>query len=214
MVALLGVVVLLLAILATIGWVALGALKTMRRTLSRSRFWTTLACMILLPALGLLIGFNLWTRSFYLSVVPWQLDVSSIEYRKEERWGLPFFSLPGDNETGIRIYELPEAATLKLKEQGIAYLQNLPDIPLRPNDRRTRGRYSNWQETPLNERARRDVTNHCDNSEGAFCIKVDEDVWTQTQQILDMPGSYYAVGRTGVIVIDPERRRVIYMYNG
>lgn len=201
------------ALLGTTG-VAIASLSAIHRRCSRRTFALALACALLLPPLALAAGVQLKLRSAYLAVVPWQLDVHDIAYRKEQRWGLPLLALPGDNETGIRVFPLPPRAAQALRQHGIGYLRGLPDMPLRLDDPRTRGRYEPWHETPLDENARRHVTRHCARDEGSFCISVDARVWGAVQQAISTPGSYYAIGRSGVIVIDPARQRVIYMYNG
>lgn len=211
---LLGYLCMGLAVVLFIAWLVTVGLAAIRRRYSARTYRVALACTLLLPPFALATAVQLKLRSAYLSVVPWQLDVHRIEYRKEKSWGLPLFPLPGDNETGIRIYRLPGAAAQALEQQGIAYLRGLPDLPLRPSDPRTRGRYAQWHETPLDEHARRHVTNHCDDPEDAFCIQVDAQAWAEVQRVISARGSYYAIGRSGVIVIDPARRRVFYMYNG
>ncbi len=202
------------AALLAITWVAIAGLSAIHRRCSRRTFALALACALLLPPLALAAGVHLKLRSAYLAVEPWQLDVHDIAYRKERRWGLPLLALPGDNETGIRVFHLPPRAAQALRQHGIAYLRGLPDMPLHLDDPRTRGRYEHWHETPLDENARRHVTHHCEDGDGGFCIAVDARVWDAVQHAISTPGSYYAIGRSGVIVIDPARQRVIYMYNG
>ena len=190
-------------------------LHCLRRTLSRRAFLGLVAALVLLPPLLLALAWHQRARSVYLGVVPWQLEVTRIEYRAEDRWGIPLLALPGDNETGIRVYALPDAATAELERHGLAWLQQLPDMALEPGDRRVHGRHHDWRETPLDERARRHLVTGCGPvGENAFCVDVDPAIHAQVRRVVNAPGSYYAIGRSGVIVVSPRHRRVFYMYNG
>ena len=166
---------------------------------------------ILVVGLGLLAV----KRQILLSVVPDALDVHGIVYEKEARWGLPLLALPGDNETGLRVYRLPDAIATQARDGGTGWLE-----AMRPNSRSSSahpaGVYTDWHETPLDTAARRHVTATYGRIPGdcGFCIQVDTGLWAQVRHIIDTPGSFYAVGRSGVIVVSPEQRRVIYMFNG
>lgn len=171
--------------------------------------------------LGLLIATPLvackgYERSFMLSFVPDALDVHSITYTKEESWGFG----PGGNEAGARVYPLGDDVAETIKAGGLDFFASLP-----PNEdqasRDWRGRYEDWKETPI-----RDDAHWKPNPKTGrmamydyvcaygFCIDVDPAVVREVEQVINQPGSYYAYGRIGVIVVSPQARKVFYLYNG
>lgn len=141
--------------------------------------------------LAVLIGapvlmFKNYEKRFMLSFVPDALQVTSVVYTTEESWGFG----PGGNETGIRVYRLPEQVANEISLQGIEFLNNLP-----PNhnqqERRWRGRYQTWLPTPISEsdkwklRAQAQALNIYDYlCAYGFCIKVDDAVVKQTTDII------------------------------
>ena len=47
-----------------------------------------------------------------------------------------------------------------------------------------------------------------------FCIDIPPDRLWQANAIVSTPGSYYALGRIGTIVVSPKEKLVLYFYNG
>ena len=175
--------------------------------------------MMLISAATLLLasaGWKCWVHSFHLGHVPDALEVRRILYVKEESWGFG----PGGNEAGILVYSLPDDIAKAIETAGLPYLANLP-----PNrDQRSqswRGSFSGWKATPVQP----DPRWKPDPGSGryeiyqyvcayGFCIDIDENVRQQVEAAVNNPGSYYAYGRIGMIVVSPRMRRVVYMYNG
>ena len=179
------------------------------------QFLVRLLSVLLMVSLGIVLAWKLVMRSHHLSFVPDALGVDDIDYVEEQSWGIPLLGLPGDNETGIIVYELPGDAAETLAKEGLHYLQNLPANP-RSRGRDWRGSYNRWQTTPFDDAARvrmtwayTDIPRDC-----GFCIRIDPGVWAEVKRIVSAPGSYYAFGRIGVIVVSPRQRKVVYMYNG
>lgn len=160
-------------------------------------------------------GFNSLKRGFLLGYMPGALQVEAVLYEDEERWGLPLLALPGDNETGLRIYALPDEAAIEVEHGGVDWLEAMSQGAHAPS-RRERGIYSGWRRTPLDDAARMRVTRVDTDGVGdcGFCLRVEPATWAQVEDILDRPGSFYALGRSGVIVVSPRHRRVLYMFNG
>lgn len=170
---------------------------------------------VLLACLGILLAWKLAMRSHHLSFVPDALGVDDIDYVEEQRWGTPLIGLPGDNETGIIVYDLPENAADAIAKGGLRYLHGLPANP-RSSGHDWRGSYDRWQATPFDDAARARMTSTYTDipRDCGFCVRVDPDIWAEVERIVGTPGSYYAFGRIGVIVVSPRAKRVIYMYNG
>ena len=47
-----------------------------------------------------------------------------------------------------------------------------------------------------------------------FCIDIPPGRLRQANEIVSKPGSFYARGRVGTIVVSPKQRLVLYFYNG
>jgi hypothetical protein len=182
------------------------------KKLSRLKFLCLIAVLIAVP----FIGFKIYERNFVLSVVPDALGVNSISYEKEELWGFG----PGGNEAGIRVYPLPEQISKEIKGRGIEFFNSMP-----PNQdqshRDLRGIYDNWAETPIQSFDRRKP-----NKENKslnlydyicvydFCRDINSEVVAQINSIANSEGSYYAYGRTGLIIVSPSKKIVVYIYKG
>lgn len=174
------------------------------------------AVMALLVQGGLYWAYHLYLHDYRLSLVPDALEIKEVRYAVEKSWGFG----PGGNETGFILYDLPQP-TANAAESGLSFFTNLPDNPL---DRRRdwRGSYTNWQRTPV----RAEPQHWPQNAEiGAlrardylcrygFCIAVKPALLKQVDNLLNSPGSYYAYGRIGLIIVSPQQRLVVYMYNG
>lgn len=174
------------------------------------------SALVLALVASLVVTYKIYERNFMLSVVPDALGATTIAYSSEESWGFG----PGGNEAGIRVFPLPETTAAEASERGIDFFNRLP-----PNkdqhDRRWRGRYENWLETPVRADA-----HWPQNDKSAtmniydyicrygFCIDIEPSIAEEATAIVNSPGSYYAYGRIGIIVVSPARRRVLYMYNG
>ena len=154
-----------------------------------------------------------------LRVVPETLEVTSMLYSAEEHWGI---GLPGDNETGLLIFPLKETVARRMEEEDICHMAAMGrDEALRGPAYDTRTvRYDGWQPTPMPAEVR--------NGEGetvplrvdtfldryGFGIEIDPEIERRVNAIIGAPGSCYARGRSGTLVISPRERLVVYMYAG
>ena len=166
-------------------------------------------------AAGPYAAFKSYERQFMLSVVPDALHVASISYSEEESWGFG----PGGNEAGIRVYPLPSHIADEISQRGIEFFERLP-----PNQnqqsREWRGRYEKWFQTPIandrwkptKETGSLDIYDYI--CAYGFCIKIDDVVVKQATEIINSAGSYYAFGRIGLIIVSPDKKLVLYLYNG
>jgi hypothetical protein len=130
--------------------------------------------------------------------------------------------LPGDNETGLIVYELALSTAQVLEKRGIEYLRTLP--PNAGDDRDWRGRYEEWRPTPLSDpHWLKDPISDAAFSTAhvrsylykyGFGIDVDSDIEALIDEAIAKPGSYYAYGRLGVLIVIPSKLRVVYAYAG
>lgn len=190
---------------------AIGALIFAYKKLRAKRFLALLAVLVLTPY-G---AWKFYQRQFMLSVVPQALKVQSIAYRLEESWGFG----PGGNEAGIRFYPLPADIATAIAAQGIAYLNHLPANTDQAS-REWRGIYEQWHETPIlgdhwrvnAATGRLNITDYI--CAYGFCIDIAPERLQQANEIISKPGSFYARSRSGMIVVCPAQRLVLFFYNG
>ena len=165
----------------------------------------------------LLLGWiKTYEDAFFLSFVPDALQVSSVAYQLEESWGFG----PGGNEAGIRLYPLPAKVAEQIAAGGVSFLNTMPPNQ-QQDERRWRGYYSDWQETPIRSSEHwqpKPATGRLDIYDYVcaygFCIDIEPEVVKQVDAILNRPGSYYAYGRIGVLIVCPAEQVVIYAFNG
>ncbi|MFZ6642842.1 hypothetical protein ACO0LL_24190 [Undibacterium sp. TC4M20W] len=201
----------LLAILVLILVSILGGFIYVYKKISR-RYFVLLALTVIG---GPYIAFKLYEHQFMLEAVPDALGVNSISYNKEESWGFG----PGGNEAGIRLYPMPENTSQDIKKRGMEFFRGMPENK-NQQSRSSRGHYEDWAVTPIKptyrwavnkESGRMDI---CDKICGdAFGIDVKPVVQEVVNGIINNPGSYYAHGRTGLIVVSPEKNLVVYFYS-
>lgn len=173
--------------------------------------------LILLAALvlALIATWKFYEQKLMLEVVPAVLDVRSVTYRNEESWGFG----PGGNEAGIRFYPLSEDVSRKVRVDGVKFLSQQPPN-IEENSQAQRVQYKNWGETPI--RGKHWETNPENGLLNVieyicvygFCIDIPSDHLKQVNEIISRPGSFYTYSHNGIIVVCPERKLVLYFYNG
>lgn len=166
--------------------------------------------------------YGAWEASYRREVIPYGMPVSKVRYAKEASWGFG----PGGNEAGVIVFELPDAVALEIQRSGIAYFTSLPKRRSRPGE--WRGIYELWSETPVppSENWGPLPTRGAQSSSGfvpmlsdyldryGFGIPIDGDVHKQIDDAIQSPGSYFAYGRIGMLIVAPRERSVFYVYNG
>jgi len=149
--------------------------------------------------------FKFHEREVRMGDVPADLEASGILYVNEERWGAPFLALPGDNETGILMYSLPDLVADRIARDGVDFF-NRPE-----NSKRRVGMqqsFSEWHETPMGTT----LSQYLDQY--GFGIEVDPTVHALVDDAISKSGSFYSYGRIGVVIVVPSARRVIFAYAG
>ncbi len=145
--------------------------------------------------------------------VPADLEVQRILYEKQENWGSPLLPLPGDNETGLVLYEMPAAVADKIAAEGVSFFD-------RPENRERRfGRqtdHASWRETPVPTTwSSRGPSIGAYLDRYGFGIEIEPAIVAMIDDALRKPGSFYAIGRGGsVVIVIPAQRRVVYAYAG
>jgi hypothetical protein len=172
-----------------------------------------------LVCVALFASFKLYERQFRLSHVPGALNVSTVLYANEQSWGSVFFPLPGDNETGLIVYELPDSTAREIQKVGIDYFTKM--APKAGDGRDWHGRYEKWQRTPILLEGSDGGTNVTKSHEIAnylnrygFGISIDSRIEQEIDKAISRPGSFAAYGRIGILIVMPDIRRVVYAYNG
>lgn len=171
------------------------------------RHWFGIVPMLLFVGLCLAAPVGAWKYYLYrhaLGHLPEALEVTTILFRAEERWGFP--GLPSGMEYGLLVYALPERQAARVGGEGAAYLERLPYRPRSNNS--LRGMFSDWQETPM-PRLPLVSPRLCDFED---CPDVPARLVERINRIAAHPGSYYARGRHGTVVVSPAERLVVFMY--
>jgi hypothetical protein len=158
-------------------------------------------------------------RKHRLSAVPSELGVKTIIYGEEIIGGFG----PGGNETGLIVYKLPDVAADKLSKDGVSYLNG---FSYTGKPAYSHGTYYKWEETPISsrwnwpvqleqsfERTKPPLISDYLGTYG-FSIYVDPEIERTIDNTISIPGSYFSFGRTGVIIISPKEKIVIYAYAG
>jgi hypothetical protein len=149
--------------------------------------------------------------------VPADLEVTKILYRNEENWGSVLLPLPGDNETGIMMYDLSEAIAGKIGAEGVSFFNRPENVERRVGYQRT---HSEWHETPIVDgeggwsvsKFGRKISGYL--NQYGFGIDVDKSVEALVDDAISTPGSFYSHGRTGLVIVMPKLKRVIFAYAG
>lgn len=173
-------------------------------------------------ALGILVvlpwgGCQLYSHHDRLSHVPTTMGVSNVLFQDMQSWGFG----PGANDTGLIVYEMPQAVAENLDSGGLLYLGGLP----RQEGSGWHGRYVNWQETPLipnDNWPKKPDEERFWTSPGigdylgkyGYPIRIPTEIEALVNQAIFHKGSYFAYGRIGMIILIPSERRIVYAYNG
>lgn len=156
----------------------------------------------------------------HLNFIPQGMAVDKVLYSEEEVFGWG----PGGNETGIIVYELPSSVAENIEKKGLAYFSAMP---ISNNRQDWQGVYRQWDATPMTEAdevwfdlpASDETTSapKLDNylNRYGFDISVEPEIEDTVDEIISLPGSFYAYSRGGgIIIVAPEARRVFYVYAG
>jgi hypothetical protein len=174
------------------------------------RKWTMILIMMILFGYG---GCVARERSHFLTLAPCGMELSGIAYGKTETWGGSLLGLPGDSETGVIVYYLPESTVTAVEAQGVVYLEGLRCTRQLP---RHRGHFTNWLPTPVapDSRWADQVTTAGFLNRYGFGIPIRTDIEAMIDKAISTPGALYAYSGSGFMLVVPRERRAVYMYAG
>lgn len=168
----------------------------------------------------ILVGFKGCVYNHHLSFIPKGMGAWWITYSKEESWGFG----PGGNEAGAIAYSLPTDSAKRIERGGIAYLLTLKPEFMPNGINKWNGIYEEWHPTPMDaEWVTKKANLEYVGGEGKSGIAVylynmgfmiDPDIENEINKAIREPGNFYARGRSGIIIVAPEMRRVFYVYSG
>jgi hypothetical protein len=170
---------------------------------------------------GLAIGlFVFWIhvkKSRQLNFAPDGLAISNVLYEREESWGFG----PGGNETGVIVYELPESVADQIEEDGTAYLSELSEHRTVSKSANVHRTYNGWAQTPVQLEgsdidANRTFSYDIDEflNRYGFGLDINEQIRNEINEAISKPGSFVAYGRSGIVIVIPHTRRLVYTYRG
>lgn len=186
------------------------------KTVPRFPKWLIITIILVFAPI---ILWQVFVYKHHIDFVPKDLGVWRVLYSKEKVWGLG----PGGNETGVIVYDLPQSSAELIKTQGIEYLSTLPSVR---KGKSWQGIYSTWNATPISKKHKNwfeipttdDLTDEpqLENylNKYGFGIPVKQSVEEQINEAMSTPGSFFAYGRIGIIIIAPQIHRVFYVYVG
>ena len=168
------------------------------------------------------VAVKLYMHRYHLSLVPSCLNVSRVLYVRESLWGIG----PGGNETGVLVFGLPEDFVVTVKTGRIGFLRQA--CSKSAMSRKTGGRFTEWKATPMVAEIQwlvRESTSRGASASGSprianfldqygFGISIDEEIQEMSDKALSEPGNYYHSGRTSLLIVIPDKRRVVYAYAG
>lgn len=205
-------IVLILVIVIPVWLLGAGLLYASAK-LKAPYFLLLLAGLVLLPY-G---GYKALEYRWQMQAVPDALHVTSLSYSQEEAWGFG----PGGNEAGFRAYPLPDDVAAQITQRGMAFFDKMPPNA-NQSSRSWRGQYTHWKATPIkpgddgwtlkDDGSALDVHDYVHKY--VCCIEINAKLRQQANAIVNSPGSYYAKGRIGIIVVSPQHSLVLYLYNG
>lgn len=156
-----------------------------------------------------------------LNHIPSRMGVWHILYSEEQIWGMG----PGGNETGIIVYGMPKATYNALMAGGMEWLEVISKDNSR--GRRRQGVFRKWHRTPspVATKCSLDPPNRADEPESCSIvgqlldrygsiISVDDWVLELANEAMLTEGAYYSHGMLGMLIVIPDKRRLIYAYSG
>ncbi len=198
-----------LLLMATVFALALTGLTAVYRR-SKRLFLATIILFVVAP----LVGYASVLRASKLQDVPRALGVDTILFDR----GISFTWA----DAGIRVYALPPAAGASIAAGGERYLNSLPHNRNRWLER-WRGDYSGyggWRRTPIvpGRTWQRHAGTGRLSVQGYFAqrewrmVRRHDDVVQEIESAINQPGSFYAVGRAGTLIISPAVGKAFYLH--
>jgi hypothetical protein len=166
------------------------------------RFFLKVFVLLAVVVGVLIVVFKLQNRDAILRLPPADLHVESLVYRAENLTGeTPFLALPGDNWSRIFVYAFPTNIADKISEKGVDYFLRPENLNQRQDLQRT---FNHWEQTPMG------LTIGSYLSHYGYGIELDKDIEQMINDAMTNAGSYYSFGRAGLVIVIPNRQRVVW----
>ncbi len=173
------------------------------------------------PFLMIFIPFKWVERTNRLSYVPNGLNVSTIIYAESDSLGFG----PGAAEAEVVVYELPEKTAQAIQLVGIKFFSQMPEQMV--VDGNLHGHFNGWKPTPIQSDPKwttRDLNGKVDTKDqkpavanflgNYFGFSIDAEIEKEIDKIVSAPGSFFAYGRYGILIVSPAVKKVIFAHNG
>lgn len=187
-----------------------GTIISLYRKVPKYQFVLGLA--IVLIGIPWLIYYNILAS--IRAIVPGGLEVKKVLYHAatEAKFG------PGDEQSGISMFVLPEEIAYEISEKGISFFQNLNSIEY-GDDHRLAKSFRTWKTTPVQTEDRHWSVppGSKPKIEHAFVysrLEIEPEVSELATRAINKQGSYYSYGRYGMLIVNPLDRRVFYVWSG
>ncbi|EGF89182.1 hypothetical protein ABI_45290 [Asticcacaulis biprosthecium C19] len=115
-------------------------------------------------------------------------------------------------ETGLIVFELPDAFAVKIGNRGLSALNQLPKT-----SRGSRSTYGPWQETPVIKKSTADVdaySNYSFDALNEFKCLDSQSKWKDNKpfcKALASPGSFYTIGSDSeIVIVFPDQKLIAY----
>ncbi|MDE1153278.1 MAG: hypothetical protein PW788_12140 [Micavibrio sp.] len=173
-----------------------------------------LVCSIILCTVVSFATYDNIVAKEFLAALPKELNISKVTYRDTMEWGFK----PSGAESGVILYALPERTIAAIRAKKTEYLENTKWAD------NTYSSTLTWYETPISVKGPKldlQVSNpnkvpaesYIYSYFGGYSIQVDENVEKIFTQAVTHPGSFYAYGLGGIILISPDIKTVIHVYH-
>ncbi len=141
------------------------------------------------------------------------MNIEKVLYAEEKAWGV---GLPGDNETGVIAYELPEDVSKALELRGLGYLEGLDCARRDGGD--WRGRFYRWKRTPIQDGRKwakaGDPEIRTYLGQYGFDINISPTIEAEINAAISGSDAFFAYGQIGFAILVPSKRRAYFVYAG
>ena len=202
-----GFIVKILLILAALLLAVVGVVYFIASSGNRKTLCLRLCILLCLGGLAHL-AWEAYARHYARSIVPAALHTTAFEYNYEDFQGI---GGPGDNEQVLRVFGLEAEQAQHISQQGLPYLNALDNN-------------LTWQAGPWPDSAKfyhgkayktpipiTSLINSFDAGTDEYRVELDAKQAQLAERMLYSPDSYYTYQRHGVLIINPNEEKLLYL---